>query len=285
MIDVVDIEYVDVICLCDEGLLEWIDLVILFVVFDGMFVIEDFLLQGLSDCVVGLIVFLIIYVYDCSCYGDNLFKIIVDFFDVEKFFGKCGLKKVFKVLLEMVLMGDGVLVDQVYEVLVMLEGFDRVFVKLDMIKWDVVWWELGVQVLQFLVDGEVVMIIVYNGCIFNVVVFEGWLFEIVWDGQVYEYNLFFIFKGVLYKDVVLKFIFFVISMQWLVDQVKWISYGLVCKFFVLLVGFYQDGKIEMVLNMLINFDNMKNVLGLFYDFWVDYEVELLECFSVWFVVS
>ncbi|WP_323716394.1 ABC transporter substrate-binding protein [Paracoccus aminovorans] len=279
--DVADIEYADAIRLCDEGLLERIDPAILPAAPDGTPATEDFLPQGLSDCAVGSIVFSTIYAYDRSRYGDNPPKTIADFFDTEKFPGKRGLKKAPKALLEMALMGDGVPADQVYEVLATPEGLDRAFAKLDTIKTDVVWWESGAQAPQLLADGEVVMTTAYNGRIFNAAVSEGRPFEIVWDGQVYEYNLFSIPKGAPHKDAALKFISFATSTQRLADQAKWISYGPARKSSAPLVGLYQDGKTDMAPNMPTNPDNMKKALGSSYDFWADHEAELSERFSAW----
>ena len=144
-----------------------------------------------------------------------------------------------------------------------------------------VWWESGAQAPQLLADGEVVMTTAYNGRIFNAAVSEGRPFEIVWDGQVYEYNLFSIPKGAPHKDAALKFISFATSTQRLADQAKWISYGPARKSSAPLVGLYQDGKTEMAPNMPTNPDNMKNALGSSYDFWADHEAELSERFSAW----
>ena len=279
--DVADIEYADAIRLCDEGLLERIDPAILPAAPDGTPATEDFLPQGLSDCAVGSIVFSTIYAYDRSRYGDNPPKTIADFFDAEKFPGKRGLKKAPKALLEMALMGDGVPADQVYEALATPEGLDRAFAKLDTIKRDVVWWESGAQAPQLLADGEVVMTTAYNGRIFNAAVSEGRPFEIVWDGQVYEYNLFSIPKGAPHKDAALKFIAFATGTQRLADQAKWISYGPARKSSAALVGKYQDGKTDMGPHMPTNADHMTTAVMDDPEFWADHSAELAERFNSW----
>ena len=69
------------------------------------------------------------------------------------------------------------------------EGVDRAFAKLDTIKDDIVWWEAGAQPPQLLADGEVAMTTAYNGRIFNAAVGEGQPFEIVWDGQILDFDL------------------------------------------------------------------------------------------------
>ncbi|MBD9528758.1 ABC transporter substrate-binding protein [Paracoccus sp. PAR01] len=283
--NVADVEYADAIRLCDEGLLEPIDPSILPPAPDGTPASEDFLPQGLSDCAVGSIVFSTIFAYDKTKFPEAKPQTIADFFDTQKFPGKRGIKKVPKAVLEMALMGDGVPADQVYAVLDTEEGIDRAFAKLESIKKDIVWWETGAQPPQLLADGEVAMTMAYNGRIFGAAVSEGKPFEIVWDGQVYEYNLFVIPKGAEDQDQALEFIKFATDTQRLADQAKWISYGPARKSSAGVVGLYQDGKTEMAPHMPTNAANMQNALGSSYEFWVDHEAELAERFSAWLSLS
>lgn len=280
-INVADVEYADAVRLCDEGLLEPIDPAALPPAPDGTPATEDFLPQGLSDCAVGSIVFSTIVAYDRSKFADAKPQTIADFFDTRKFPGKRGIKKVPKAVLEMALMGDGVPADQVYAVLGTPEGVDRAFAKLDSIKKDIVWWESGAQAPQLLADGEVAMTMAYNGRIFGAAVAEGKPFDIVWDGQVYEYNLFVIPKGAKKQEQALEFIKFATDTQRLADQAKWISYGPARKSSAGLVGLYQDGKTEMAPHMPTNPANMTNALGSSYEFWIDHESELAERFGAW----
>ena len=283
--NVADVEYADAIRLCDEGLLEPIDPSILPPAPDGTPASKDFLPQGLSDCAVGSIVFSTIFAYDKTKFPEAKPQTIADFFDTQKFPGKRGIKKVPKAVLEMALMGDGVPADQVYAVLDTEEGIDRAFAKLESIKKDIVWWETGAQPPQLLADGEVAMTMAYNGRIFGAAVSEGKPFEIVWDGQVYEYNLFVIPKGAEKQGQALEFIKFATDTQRLADQAKWISYGPARKSSAELVGLYQDGKTEMAPHMPTNAANMQNALGSSYEFWVDHEAELAERFSAWLSLS
>ncbi|SMO94528.1 ABC transporter substrate-binding protein [Paracoccus laeviglucosivorans] len=281
LVNVADVEYADAIRLCDEGLLEPINPAMLPPAPDGTPATEDFLPQGLSDCAVGSIVFSTIVAYDRTKYPDLKPQTLADFFDTQKFPGKRGIKKVPKAVLEMALMGDGVPADQVYALLATPEGVDRAFAKLDRIKKDIVWWEAGAQPPQLLADGEVAMTMAYNGRIFGAAVTEGKPFEILWDGQVYEYNLFVIPRGAQKQQQALEFIKFATDTQRLADQAKWISYGPARKSSAKLVGLYEDGKTEMAPHMPTNPANMSNALSSSYEFWIDHESELAERFSSW----
>ena len=109
---------------------------------------------------------------------------MADFFDLEKFPGRRGMRRTPNTNLEFALVADGVAADRVYEVLSTEEGIARAFRKLDTVKSQVVWWEAGAQPPQMLADGEVVMSTAFNGRIFNAWALEQQPLTIVWDGQV-----------------------------------------------------------------------------------------------------
>ncbi|RDD70794.1 ABC transporter substrate-binding protein [Paracoccus versutus] len=280
-VDVADVEYTDAIRLCDDGLLEEIDPAILPPAPDGTPATEDFLPGALTDCAVGSMVFSTVYGYDVTKFPDEKPSTIADFFDTEKFPGKRGMRKSARANLEMALMAEGVPAAEVYDLLATPEGLDRAFAKLDTIKRNVVWWEAGAQPPQLLADGEVVMTTAYNGRLFTAVVTENKPFAMVWDGQVYEYELFVIPKGAPNKDAALEYIKFATDTQRLADQTKWISYGPARKSSLSLVGLYEDGKTEMAPHMPTAEANLANALRSSYEFWVDRDIEINERFSTW----
>lgn len=284
-IDVADVEYADAIRMCDDGLLEPIDLASLPAGVDGTAAADDFLPGSVTDCAVSTIVFSTIYAYDTTKFPNGGPTTIADFFDIEKFPGKRAMRKGAKPNLEMALMGAGVPAAEVYATLATPEGVDKAFAELDKIKKDTIWWEAGAQPPQLLADGEVVMSTAYNGRIFAAVAAEGKPFQTVWDGQVYEYDLFVIPKGAPNKDAALDFVKFATSTQALADQAKWISYGPARKSSAPLVGLYQDGKTEMGPFMPTSPDNMKNALGSSYEFWVDHDAELNDRFNAWLAAN
>ena len=279
-VDVADVEYADAIRLCDEGLLESIDPAVLPAAPDGTAATEDFLPGALTDCAVASIVFSTVFAYDTTKFPEGP-TTIADFFDLEKFPGKRGIRKGAKANLEMALMADGVPAAEVYALLETPEGVDRAFAKLDTIKADTIWWEAGAQPPQLLADGEVAMTVAWNGRIFNAAVAEGKPFKIVWDGQVYELEGFVIPKGAPNKDAALEFIKFATGTEPLAHAAEWISYGPPRKSSAPLVGLYQDGKTEMAPNLPTSPENMTNALASDYGFWVDRDTELNERFNAW----
>ncbi len=279
-IDVADVEYSDAIRLCDEGLLEEIDMSMLPAAPDGTAAEDDFIEGALNDCSVASIVWSTAVAYNTEA-NPTAPDSIDDFFNLADFPGKRGLRKGAKINMEMALMADGVPAGEVYDILETDEGVDRAFAKLDTIKDSVIWWEAGAQPPQLLADGEVVMSTAYNGRIFNAAVSEGQPFKILWDGQILDFDLFVVPKGAPNLENAMKYIAYATDTQRLADQAKWISYGPARKSSGALVGLYQDGKTDMGPEMPTAEANMGNALVNNFEFWADRDTELNERFNAW----
>jgi len=281
--DLVDVEMSDAVRGCDEGLLEPIDPSILPPAPDGTPATEDFIPGAITDCGVANIVWSTIYAYDTTKFkGDNAPKTIADFFDTKKFPGKRGLRKTPKANLEMALAADGVPSDQIYKVLGTPEGVDRAFAKLDQIKNDVVWWEAGAQPPQLLADGEVAMTTAYNGRIFNAVAAEKKPFKIIWDAQIFDFDVWVIPKGAPHKDLAMDFLAFSTATQQLANQASWISYGPARKSASKLVStFHNNPNLQMGPQMPTAPENFKTAIQNDFLFWADHQDELNDRFNAW----
>ena len=186
---------------CDEGLFETMD-------YNAIGGKDTFLPAAVNECGVGAIVWSTALSYDGDKLGANPPKSWADFFDVQKFPGKRGLRKGPKYALEFALMGDGVAPADVYKVLKTPEGVDRAFKKLGTIKDNIVWWEAGAQPPQLLASGEVVMTAAYNGRIAAANMSDKRHFKIVWPEYIYAVDSWVILKGSPNKANGLKFIAF-----------------------------------------------------------------------------
>jgi putative spermidine/putrescine transport system substrate-binding protein len=274
--DVVDLETSDAMRACDEGLIMPINPADLPDGIDGSKAIDDFIPTGLKECAVGTIVWSTIFAYDAEKLPNGP-KTIADFFDVQKFPGKRGLKKTPKVNMEMALMADGVPVDKVYEVLATPAGQDRAFKMLDRIKNHMVWWNAGAQAPQLLADSEVVMTTAYNGRIYNAVQNEQKPFKIIWDGQVMDVDYWAIPTGTDKKDQAMEFLKFATAAPQLARQSKFISYGPPRKSAAAIVDDSMKAHIPTAPG------NMKKALATSGEFWADYQDELNERFNAWLV--
>ncbi|MEX0759058.1 MAG: ABC transporter substrate-binding protein [Tistlia sp.] len=279
--DLIDVELSDAVRGCDEGLFEPLDPEMLPPAPDGTPATEDFLPGTLADCAITTIIWSTVYAYDDTKFPDEKPTTMADFFDVEKFPGKRALRKNPKATLEMALLGDGVPAEEVYELLETAEGRDRAFAKLDSIKDHIVWWEAGAQPPQMLADGEVVMATSYNGRVFNAVAVENKPFVIVWDGQIWDLDMWAIPTGAPNKERALDFIKFSTDTQRLADQASWISYGPARKSSVPLIGKHAVAGMDMLEHMPTAPDNFTNALQNDFEFWADYQDELNERFAAW----
>ena len=281
--DVVDVELSDAIRGCDEGLFEEIDHSVLPAALDGTSAVDDFIDGALHDCAVGNIVWSTLIAFDKTKYANEP-TTMADFFNIDKFPGKRGMRKSPKAMLEMALMGDGVPAEEVYDLLNTDEGLDRAFAKLDTIKDHVVWWEAGAQPPQLLADGEVSMTIVWNGRIFNAIAAEGQPFGLVWDGQIWDLDLFVIPKGSPNKDLAMEFIKFSTGTKPLADQASWIPYGPLRASSLPLIGtFHEDDSINMIDHMPTTEKALTNALQNDFEFWADNAYELNERFNAWLI--
>ena len=284
-VDVASFEYADAIRLCDEGVLEPIDAAGLPAAPDGTPATEDFLPGAITDCGVSTDVWATIYAYDATKFTGEAPTTAADFFDVKKFPGKRGMRKGAKAVLEFALMADAVPAGDVYKVLATPEGVDRAFAKLDTIKADIVWWDAGAQPPQLLADGEVAMTTAYNGRIFAAAMDEGKDFKIVWDGQIYENEMYVVPKGAPNKDLAMDFIRYATSTDGLRAQAQYISYGPMRKSALKDELLFKDGKTVMAPNLPTAPENMKNALESSSTFWVDRDAELNERFNAWLAAN
>lgn len=278
--DIVDMEVGDALRACDEGLLEPLDPSSFPAGADGTAAGEDFYPEALTECWATSIIFSTVFAYDDSKIGETKPTTINDFFDLQKFPGKRGLRKQNpKATLEMALLADGVEPDQVYEVLATSEGQDRAFAKLDTIKSSVVWWEAGSQPVQLLADGEVAMTVVYNGRLYDAVTAEKKPFKIVWDGQVSEYDTYVMVKGAPNKGTAMEFLKFATATEQLAAQASWIAYAPARKSSLPLVGKNASNGEDMLPNLPT--PDKGRTITVDPRFWADHQDEINQRWAAW----
>ena len=284
--DIVDMTPQDSLRGCDEGLLVELDHSQWLPAPDGTPATEDFVDGALADCHVGNISWATVPAYNkktiTATKGINRMPTSMkDFWDTKNFPGRRGLRKVPRVNLEWALMADGVAHTDVYDVLGTKEGQDRAFAKLDELKDDIVWWEAGAQPPQMLADGEVVMTSAYNGRIFNAAVTEKKNFEIVWDRQLFSFDLYAIIKGTPRLKEALRYVQFSTASEQLANQARWISYGPTRKSSIKLISTHATAGIKMMPHMPTAPNNFKTAVLENAEFWSDNGDELNERFNSW----
>lgn len=273
--DVIDSNHVDAELGCAEGLLDEIPISGLSAAPDGTPVSEDFYEEALHDCGIASYIWSNVYAYDKTRFPSNAPTSVADFFDIEGFPGKRGMRKSPQVNLPWALIADGVPRDEVYDVLTTPDGVDRAFARLDTIKDEVLWWEAGAQPPQMLADGEVAMTSAYNGRLYNAIVKEGQPFEIVWDSQIWDYAAWVIPKGTANRDQALEFVKYATSAERLADLTNYISYGPARRSGNAMVSDELKKHLPSVPEHMAMGIRANSV------FWADYSDQLNERFNVW----
>lgn len=221
--DVVDLELFDAIRACEEGLLEPIDPESLPAAPDGTPASEDFINVSLMPCGVGNVVGSTVVSYDRERFEKGP-ETLEDFFNLKQFPGRRGLRRSPQGNLEWALVADGVPRGNVYEVLSTEAGVDRAFTVLNRIKPYIEWWEEGEEAIRLLETGQVVMSSVYSGRVDDAVQ-RGEPLEIVWDHQVWFYDVWGIPRHGRNTEQAMDFLKYATSTESLAAQARYIPYG------------------------------------------------------------
>lgn len=279
--DIVDLEFADLARGCDEGLFEVIDVDELPPAADGTPARDDYYEGTYSECGGGGIFYSTVYAYNNESFSGERPTTIEDFFDLEKFPGRRGMRRTAGANLEFALVADGVPADQVYNVLDTPEGVDQAFRKLDTIKDQIVWWEAGAQPPQLLADQEVVMSTAYNGRIFNAQVVEKQPFTIVWDGQVLDYGQFAIVAGTPNFEAAKEYQLFASRVEYMAAIGHYIAYSPTRRSGIELVSTHRETGVEMRPHMPSAPENMARAVRDDWEWWADHGEEMNERFSAW----
>ena len=207
--DVVDIPAMDLERACNEGLLESFPNTILSKGNNGVAAKQDFLPEALfSECGVGTIIPAYIFAFNEQTIGKIYPKTLNDIFDIKKIPGKRAFRQSPQVNLEWALLADGVPKEKLYQTLATEQGQQRAFSKLDSIKKHIIWFNHWSQAPELLNVGGAVIVQSANGGIYNAITKNKKPFQIVWDGNVHDLNMWSIVKGTKHKQAALDFIAF-----------------------------------------------------------------------------
>lgn len=268
--DVVQVETAEMVRGCEEGMfleLDWSKL-------GGK---ERFIPTAVSPCGVGTIVWSVLLAYNAEKVGDKKPDEFADFWDVETWPGKRGMRAGPKLNLEFALMADGVPPEDVYDVLSTPEGVDRAFAKLDEIKPHIQWWEAGAQAPEWLTAGDVIMSIAYNGRISGAQE-KGLPLVPVWDNTIYAVDSWVILADSPNVETGYKFIDFASDPKRQAKNAMHLPYGPTN------VDAVKELPPEVVANLPAG-DNLATALfggseeGT--EFWVDHQEELTERWTAW----
>lgn len=264
--DAILVEAPELVRGCEDGLFEPIDWGLM----GGEAAFMD---AAVSECGIGSYVWSIVIAYDGAAIADGP-KNWADFWNVDRWPGKRGLRRGAKFNLELALMADGVPADQVYATLATAQGVDRAFAKLDQLKPHIQWWEAGAQPPEWLASGDVAMTTAYNGRI-SAANKEGKQFRIAWDGQLYAVDSWAIPTGSSNRDTAMEFIAFASRAEQQKLYPALMPYGVTNKEAIAAI------PADIAANLPTSSANLAGALANNTEFWMDFEEELNEKFNAW----
>ena len=267
--DVIQVEAPEVAQGCEEGLFEPLDW--------SKIGSKNKMVKGAAvECGAGVLIWSTVFAFDADKIKGDVPKNWSDFWNVDKWPGKRGMKRGSKGALEIALQADGVAVDDVYKVLSTKAGVDRAFKKLDELKPNILWWKAGAEPQQRLAAGDVSMSSAYNAWVYKVNKKDKRNFQIVWDGNNYSMDYWVIVKGSPNKDLALDFIASSTKPERQATFFNEISYGWTVK-----DGVKENISAEMMPNLPTANGNLDNALETNVEFWLDHGEELERRFQAW----
>lgn len=279
--DAIHLEMQDVALGCDEGLLEPIDHQTLPDGPGGELAEQDFFPGTLIECSAPTVVYSTLVAYNKTLFSDQKPSTLEDFFDLERFPGRRGMRRAPQVTLEFALMADGVSLEDVYKVLGTRAGLKRAFRKLDSIKDQIVWWDAGAQPPQMLADAEVSMSTAYNGRIFNAQILENQPFTLIWDGQVLDVGQVSIIAGTKKLALAQAYVNFISESKIQAAMAEYIAYSPSRTSAEPFVDKHRETGIDMHEHMPSVQAKNHRTLNYDWEWWADNQDDVSEKFATW----
>jgi len=277
--DVVDLSSGSLDRLCRDGLLEAVDPATLGTS-EGD-VADDFLAGGLTSCGVASMAWAMALVIDRQAFPKSQPTTIADLLNLKVFPGKRALPNGPRYTLELALLADGVAPDQVYAELGTPAGADRAFAALDKIKPEIVWWNKATEPLALLASKKASIAAGYSGRIFRALAGGRESMDLIWDGQIYDLDIWAVPKSAANKDSAKRFIAFAAQPERLAAQARLIAYGPMRKSAIPLVGKQPEIGVEMMRFLPTAPENFKNALKFDEAWWNEHSADLAARFETW----
>jgi len=276
--DVVNVDAFTLERACSEGLLETLDHSMLAKGSDSSQATDDFLPGTLTECGIANDIYSLAIGYNTNTIGQVVPKTIADVFDTAKIPGKRGFQRKPIGLLEWALLADGVAREHVYHELASEAGQNRAFAKLSSIKNDIVWFDAYSQAPQLLNDGGAIMVQAPHGRFYEAMRSQNSPFAILWDGHIYDYDIWTIVKGTPKLELAKRFVTYATSSVPLVGGTD-LSYSPTRR------SSLTQVKMDDLLRNNLPTSHLDIGIQSNSDFWADYGQALDERFAEWLLAK
>lgn len=223
--DVLDMTMSDTIAACAEGLLQPLSPELPAPSPEGLSPQRDFIDGAFTECGITHTVYATVIAYDRRAFPGVRPDSVEALFDFERFPGRRALQRAPFGNLEWALLSYGVPRVELYDLLSTARGLRLAFERLARIAGEAVWWRAGDVPPALLAAGEVAMATGYNGRFFHAIATEGAPIEIIWDGQIQEYETWAVARGSSQPEAARAFIRFATATRRLAEFSRHIPYG------------------------------------------------------------
>ncbi|HEX3755773.1 MAG TPA: extracellular solute-binding protein [Rhizomicrobium sp.] len=277
--DVIDFELPGAIAACRQGLLERIDAATLPPGADDTPATKDFLPGAIGPCWIGSVIYSQVIIFDPRRFSGPAPATLADFFDLNRFPGRRVLRRASpKLNLEMALLADGVTPRDIYRTLETPAGLDRAIAKLDSIRNAIIWAGSAAEAVDLVRSGQAAFATTLNQAVFDAGL-HGFHPGVIWDCQLYEFDVFGVPKGDPKKDMAMDFIRFATGSAPLAGVADWVPLGPARRSSMLLVGSNPDLKIPMRDNLpTAHFDTAFAVDD---GWWLTHEAGIMSRWRAW----
>ena len=223
--DLVDMAMSESLAACAHGKLQSIEDLELPAGSDGTPAALDFIAGARHRCALSHTVYATVIAYDSRAFPGQRPARVADLFDTETFPGQRALRKTPADNMEWALLASGVPRQELYNLLSTPRGLDLAFRRLGEIRDSIIWWENGEEPVRLLESGQAVMASGYNGRFFNARLDPESGIDIIWDGQIQEYQTWVIPAGAEHPGIARQFIRFATRTAPLVELAERLAYG------------------------------------------------------------
>ncbi len=210
---------------CEEGKLAHLEASEVLVAEKNVPLTDDFVPNGLSDCSVGNSVNSLVLAYDRSKHPQTHPSTPGDYFNLEKFPGKRGMRPDPHAALILASLATGATHENVYKTLESAQGVEAAFRKLKQVETEIVWWRTGQQAVDYLATNMVTMTTAFHSWVYHARVTEGRPLGLVWTGQQAQIDVWAIPNSAGKQSLAANFIRFATDKDRLAAQSNLIPYG------------------------------------------------------------
>ena len=274
--DVIDFELPKAVEACREGLLERFDASTLPAGADGTAAAKDFVPGALGDCFVANVAYSQVVFFARNTFRGADPATLSDFFDTAKYPGPRAMRPGAKFNLEMALLADGVRPRDIYKTLATDDGVARAFKKLDTIKPVLIWWHNSGEPARMIQERRAVFATALNGDVFDA---RAALPGIIWDRQLYEFDVFAVPKGDPNKERAFDFIRWATGSKPLADVADWVALGPARRSSWPLVA--RNPELGIAMAQFLPTSHFGNAFAVDDGFWLVYGPALEARFQAW----